>query len=127
LKYKHLLDENKILRLRLSVREGWVNKETGRVGEPRIQFLNIELLDGIITSSSKKITLKIDSSLIKEDDILKLGNILKKFKGSKPLYFDIHDIDNEFKLNMISEDKKVDISKDLLMALDNEEFTYKLN
>ena len=127
LKYKHLIDENKILRLRLSVREGWVNKETGRVGDARIQFLNIELLDGIITSSSKKITLKIDSSLINEDDILKLKKILNKFKGSKPLYFDIHDINNEFKLNMISEDKKVDISKDLLLALDNEEFTYKLN
>ena len=62
LKFKHLLEENKILRLRLNVREGWVNKETGRVGDPRIQFLNIELLDGIINSSSKKITLKIDSS-----------------------------------------------------------------
>ena len=52
-----LLEENKILRLRLTVREGWVNKDTGRVGDPRIQFLNIELLDGIINSSSKKITL----------------------------------------------------------------------
>ena len=58
LKFKHLLEENKILRLRLNVREGWINKETGRVGDPRIQFLNIELLDGIINSNSKKITLK---------------------------------------------------------------------
>ena len=39
LKYKHLLEENKILRLRVAIREGWVNRETGRVGDPRIQFL----------------------------------------------------------------------------------------
>ncbi|MAU73542.1 MAG: DNA polymerase III subunit alpha, partial [Flavobacteriaceae bacterium] len=54
LKYKHLIEENKILRLRIAVKEGWVNRETGRVGDPRIQFLNMELLDGIIDSSSKK-------------------------------------------------------------------------
>ena len=127
LKFKHLLEENKILRLRLNVREGWVNKETGRVGDPRIQFLNIELLDGIINSNSKKITLKIDSKSIKNDDILKLKSTLTKYKGSSPVYFDIHDSKNEFKLNMISEDTKVNISKELLLSLEEDEFLYKLN
>ena len=127
LKFKHLLEENKILRLRLNVREGWVNKETGRVGDPRIQFLNIELLDGIINSNSKKITLKVDSKSINNDDILKLKSTLTKYKGSSPVYFDIHDSKNEFKLNMISEDTKVNISKELLLSLEEDEFLYKLN
>ena len=127
LKFKHLLEENKILRLRINVREGWVNKETGRVGDPRIQFLNIELLDGIINSNSKKITLKVDSKSIKNDDILKLKSTLTKYKGSSPVYFDIHDSKNEFKLNMISEDTKVNISKELLLSLEEDEFLYKLN
>ena len=127
LKYKHLLEENKILRLRLTVREGWVNKDTGRVGEPRIQFLNVELMDGIIDSNSKKITLRIDSTAIVNDDIKKLKSTLSKFKGSSPVYFDIHDSKNEFKLNMISEDTKVNISKELLISLEEDEFLYKLN
>ena len=127
LKYKHLLEENKILRLRLTVREGWVNKDTGRVGEPRIQFLNVELMDGIIDSNSKKITLRVDSSAIVNDDIKKLKSTLSKFKGSSPVYFDIHDSKNEFKLNMISEDTKVKISKELLISLEQDEFLYKLN
>ena len=80
LKYKHLLEENKILRLRISIREGWVNRETGRVGDPRIQFLNMELLDGIIDSSSKKITLKIDSSTLNLDEVKKLKKIFSKQK-----------------------------------------------
>ena len=83
--------------MRLNVREGWINKETGRVGDPRIQFLNIELLDGIINSNSKKITLKVDSKSINNDDILKLKSTLTKYKGSSPVYFDIHDSKNEFK------------------------------
>jgi len=127
LKFKHLLEENKILRLRLNVREGWVNKETGRVGDPRIQFLNIELLDGIINSNSKKITLKVDSKSINNDDILKLKSTLTKYKGSSPVYFDIHDSKNEFKLNMISEDTRVNISKELLSSLEEDEYLYKLN
>ena len=127
LKYKHLLEENKILRLRLTVREGWVNKDTGRVGEPRIQFLNVELMDGIIDSNSKKITLRFDSSAIVNDNIKKLKSTLSKFKGSSPVYFDIHDSKNEFKLNMISEDTKVNISKELLISLEEDEFLYKLN
>ena len=127
LKYKHLLEENKILRLRISIREGWVNRETGRVGDPRIQFLNMELLDGIIDSSSKKITLKIDSSTLNLDEVKKLKKIFSKHKGSKPVYFDILDTNNEFKLNMISEQIKVSITKDLLSSLEKEEFLYKLN
>ena len=127
LKYKHLLEENKILRLRISIRDGWVNRETGRVGDPRIQFLNMELLDGIIDSSSKKITIKIDSSTLNFDEVKKLKKIFSKHKGSKPVYFDILDTNNEFKLNMISEQTKVSITKDLLSSLEKEEFLYKLN
>jgi len=127
LKYKHLLEENKILRLRIAIKEGWVNRETGRAGDPRIQFLNMELLDGIIDSSSKKITFKIDSSNFNENEVKKLKNTLSKHKGSKPVYFDIHDSNNKFKLNMISEQAKVSITKELLVSLEQDEFRYKLN
>ena len=127
LKYKHLIEENKILRLRIAVKEGWVNRETGRVGDPRIQFLNMELLDGIIDSSSKKITFKIDSSNFNENELKKLKNTLSKHKGSKPVYFDIYDSKNKFKLNMISEQAKVSITKELLVSLEQDEFRYKLN
>ena len=61
------------------------------------------------------------------DDIKKLKSTLSKFKGSSPVYFDIHDSKNEFKLNMISEDTKVNISKELLISLEEDEFLYKLN
>ena len=87
----------------------------------------MELLDGIIDSSSKKITIKIDSSTLNFDEVKKLKKIFSKHKGSKPVYFDIHDTNNEFKLNMISEQTKVSITKDLLSSLEKEEFLYKLN
>ena len=87
----------------------------------------MELLDGIIDSSSKKITLKIDSTSLNLDEVKKLKKTLSKHKGSKPVYFDIFDSKNEFKLNMISEKTKVSINKDLLTSLEKDEFIYKLN
>ena len=87
----------------------------------------MELLDGIIDSSSKKITLKIDSSTLNLDDVKKLKKIFTKHKGSKPVYFDFLDSYNEINLNMISQQTKVSITKDLLTSLEKEEFLYKLN
>jgi site-specific DNA-adenine methylase len=87
----------------------------------------MELLDGIIDSSSKKITFKIDSSNFNENEVTKLKNTLSKHKGSKPVYFDINDSKNKFKLNMISEQAKVSITKELLVSLEQDEFRYKLN
>ncbi len=127
LKYKHFLRESEILRIRLSVREGWVNKETGRPGEPRIQFLNFELLNGIIESNAKKITVKLDLNKLEDQDIKLLKKNLSKHKGKNPLYFDIYDSDKEIKLSLISEKTKVSIGRDLLKMLDEDKFLYKLN
>ena len=60
-------------------------------------------------------------------EVKKLKKIFSKHKGSKPVYFDILDTNNEIKLNMISQQTKVSITKDLLTSLEKEEFLYKLN
>ena len=43
----------------------------------------MELLDGIIDSSSKKITIKIDSSTLNLDEVKKLKKIFSKHKEIK--------------------------------------------
>ena len=35
------LVSNQFIRIRLMIREGWINKETGKIGSPRIQYLII--------------------------------------------------------------------------------------
>jgi len=127
LKYKHFLKESEILRIRISIREGWINKETGKPGEPRIQFLNFELLNGIIESNAKKITLKLDIKNLEEDQIKLLSKKLSKHKGKHPLYFDVYDPEKEIKLSLISENNKVSITRDLLKTLEENKLNYKLN
>ena len=127
LKYKHFLKESEILRIRLSIREGWINKETGKPGEPRIQFLNFELLNGVIESNAKKITLKLDIKNLEEDQIKLLSKKLSKHKGKHPLYFDVYDSEKKIKLSLISENNKVSITRDLLKTLEENKLHYKLN
>ena len=44
LKFKHFININQFVRLKLNIRDGWRNQETGRIGDPRIQFLSFEML-----------------------------------------------------------------------------------
>ena len=40
LKYRHFLVVNQFIRIKIMIRQGWTNSETGRVGSPRAQFLS---------------------------------------------------------------------------------------
>ena len=44
LKYRHFLVVNQFIRIKIMIRQGWTNSETGRVGSPRVQFLSFEML-----------------------------------------------------------------------------------
>ncbi|MDB0069680.1 DNA polymerase III subunit alpha, partial [Flavobacteriaceae bacterium] len=44
LKFKHFLFESNFIYLRLIVKEGWRNRDTGKTGDPRISFLSFQQL-----------------------------------------------------------------------------------
>ena len=127
LKFKHFINVNQFVRLKLHIKEGWRNQETGRIGDPRIQFLAFEMLHDAISNNSKKLTLKFDIRKLQAKRILRLKTELKRFKGDKPIYFDIIDSDKSLKLTLNSRKQKVGISPELLEHLDNNDWYYKLN
>jgi DNA polymerase-3 subunit alpha len=127
LKFKHFININQFIRLKLHIKEGWRNQETGRIGDPRIQFLAFEMLHDAINNNSKKLTLKFDIRKLQAKRILRLKTELKRFKGDKPIYFDIIDSEKSLKLTLNSRKQKVGISPELLEHLDNNDWYYKLN
>ena len=58
-RFKHFIDTNQFIRIKINI-EGWRNHETGRLGDPRIQFINFEMLHDVLSNNSKKITLQVD-------------------------------------------------------------------
>ena len=127
LKFKHFISVNQFVRIKINIKEGWRNQETGRLGDPRIQFINFEMLHDSLSKNSKKLTLQLDIHQLKSESIQQLKKELNGFKGDKLLYFDLIDPKKQVKLTLASRKQKVAISPDLLSHLEDKRWHYKLN
>ena len=127
LKFKHFIDTNQFIRIKINIKEGWKNQETGRLGDPRIQFINFEMLHDALSKNSKKLTLQVDIRKLESESIQQLKKELKSFKGDKPLFFDVIDPKKQLKLTLASRKQKVTISQELLSHLEEKRWHYKLN
>ena len=127
LRFRHFLIENQFIRLKFYVKEGWVNKETGKRGEPYIQYNSFELLQDTINTNSKKITIKIDINNLNDSSIENLKEVIEKNKGTQSLFFDIMELSEEIKITSLSRKNKVSITNKFLNVLEKEEIDYKLN
>ena len=127
LKYRHFLVVNQFIRIRIMIRPGWANKETGKVGAPRMQYLSFEMLQNTFENHAKKLTLQLDIHQLDDTKVETLQSHLKQFKGDKSLFFCIYDSEKKIKLTLNSKKQKVQISPALLEALALEDWYYKLN
>lgn len=55
LRLKHFLVPNNFVHMKFFVKEGWVNKDTGSRGEPRIQFREMNLLHDVMEKYAKNL------------------------------------------------------------------------
>ena len=127
LKFRHFMGVNQFIRIKLNIREGWKNQETGRMSDPRVSFIHFEMLHDALSNNSKKLTLQLDIRQLESSNIQKLKKNLKGFKGDKPLYFDVIDSEKQLKLTLASRKHKVAISQELLSHLEENHWRYKLN
>ena len=127
LKFKHFISTNQFIRIKINIKEGWRNYETGRLGDPRIQFINFEMLHDVLSKNSKKITLQVDIHQLESENIKQLKKELRGFRGDKPIFFDVIDPKKQIKLTMASRKQKVNISQELLSLLEENSWHYKLN
>ena len=127
LKFKHFLIVNNFLFIKAFIKEGWQNRDTGKKGDPRIQFNSFKLLHDVLDSFAKKLSIQLKINEIDNNKLVKLNQIIKKFKGSHRLNFVVYDDVEKVKVDMISENKKVNISQELLDELDKEKIYFKLN
>lgn len=127
LKWRHLLVPDSFIYARVFVKEGWVNRETGKRGDPRMQYNHFQMLHDVMGDQAKKLTLRIPIDELHEKRIVIIKTMLKSHKGDAQLHFTMYDMEEKIKLNMMSRKHKVAISKELLDKLKEEEVDYKLN
>jgi len=127
LKFRHFLMVSNFVYVRAYIKEGWVNRETGKKGDPRIQFNNFQLLHDVMDTYAKKLSIQFDIKDIKEERINSIKELLRMHEGKHHLNFVIYDNKEQIKLQMPSRKQKVRISQELLEELESQQVFYKLN
>ncbi|MBT8237526.1 MAG: DNA polymerase III subunit alpha, partial [Croceitalea sp.] len=127
LKFRHFLMINSFAYIKVFVREGWVNRETGQKGEPRLQYNDFKQLQDVMDAYAKKLTIKLNIAALQEKRIKALKDTLRSFKGKHPLNFIVYEMEEEIKLNLSSRKQKVNITSELLSTLEEQDVHYKLN
>ncbi|MEO9891397.1 DNA polymerase III subunit alpha [Aurantibacter sp.] len=127
LKFRHFLMINSFAYIKVYVKDGWVNRETGKKGDPRIQFNSFMLLQDVMNAYARKLTIKLNIDNLQEDRIRVLKDTMTTHKGDHALNFVVYEMSEEIKVNLISRKQKVHISTELLTALEEADVHYKLN
>ncbi|MGR7813091.1 DNA polymerase III subunit alpha [Lacinutrix undariae] len=127
LKFRHFLVPNSFVHIKLFIREGWVNKDTGKKSDPRIQFNSFQLLHDIMETYARKLSIQLDLAGLEPYQIDVLDELTQIHSGDQILSFLVYDLEEKIKLNMVSRKKKIKISQELLEALDANNLKYKLN
>lgn len=127
LKYRHFLMKNNFIYVRTFIRDGWINRDTGKKGDPRMQFNSFQLLHDVMDTMAKKLSIQLNIDDIRQDKIDSIKDLLHMHKGSHALNFVVYDHEESIKLQMLSRKHKVKISQELLDELAEQDLHYKLN
>ena len=127
LKYRHFLMQNNFVYVKSFVREGWVNRDTGKKSDPRLQFNGFQLLHDVLEHYTKKLTINLNLKALEEKTVLHLKEVLQMHPGNHALNFVVYDVKEKIKLQMASRRQKVQVTQELLDQLDNTDIRYKIN
>ncbi|WP_108804967.1 DNA polymerase III subunit alpha [Aquimarina sp. Aq107] len=127
LKHRPFLVQSTFVYAKAFIKEGWVNRDTGKKGDPRIQFNSFQLLHDVMETYARKLTIQLDINDLSDKRIDGLKELLTEHSGNHTLNFVIFEMAEKLKLHMPSRKQKVNISPELLTALENDSVYYKLN
>ncbi len=93
LKFRHFLIQNNFTFMKVLVKEGWADKETGKKGEPRLQFMNIQYLQDVLPTFAKKLIIHLNIKDLKTDFIHQLSTLFQSNKGDNQVAFEVMELD----------------------------------
>jgi len=92
-KYRAFLTLNNFIHIRLTVQPGWTNQDTGKTGDPRVQFLNIQYLQDILSVTAKNLLIRTELKNLKSQTIEILLDAFRKNKGNHSVEFEVYELD----------------------------------
>ncbi len=127
IKCREYLIKNTFVHVKVTVKQGWRNKETGILGEPRMQFssTSFTLLEDVLPKFSQKLQIQLLLEELNDDFVLELEKHLKTiFNGSKPLSVAVVYTKEKIALPFKSRKIKLEINAPLLDWLNSKGISY---
>ncbi|MBU1374060.1 MAG: DNA polymerase III subunit alpha [Bacteroidetes bacterium] len=124
LKFKHHLVPNNYLYIKGNV--GYYTNQDGSK-RTKISFGDFSDLRDVLEKQSNKIDICLDIEHINSELINDLDAMFSNYVGSKKLNFIVVDRKDKLRIDLLSKARQVNISKELLVSLDEMELDYVLN
>ena len=109
LKFRHFLIPNNFTYLKVLVKEGWINRDTGKKSDPTVQFQHIQYLQDVLPTFAKKLNLILDIKDLHSNLIEKMTAIFQAYKGENAVSFDFVEVEKM----IVPETKSIVVSKPL--------------
>ena len=119
LKNRHYLIPNSFTYIKILVKEGWVDRDTGKKGDPRLTFSEFKMLQDVFENFAKKLNILLDIKDLNPDFISKLNAVFQSNKGDNTVTFDILELEKIRKqVEILPEISKVDQKTELALFED---------
>jgi DNA polymerase-3 subunit alpha len=93
LKFRHFLIQNNFTYMKVSVKEGWTNQDTGKKSDPRIQFTLVQYLQDVLDTFAKKLIVLLNITDLQTEFIHKLSHLFQENKGDNVVSFEIMELE----------------------------------
>ena len=84
--------------MKVLVKDGWVNQDTDKKSEPRIQFVLVQYLQDVLETFAKRLIVLLNIKDLETDFIHKLGHLFFDNKGDNQVSFEIMELEKIKKL-----------------------------
>ena len=119
LKFRHFLVNNQFVYFKVTVKDGWVNRETGKKSDPRIQFMDVKQLQDVLPQFAKKLSIQMDIHELQTEFIHQLNQLFTTNKGDHTVTFEVMEFEKVLK--PIEPLPKVVVDEELIADSDNPE------
>jgi len=93
LKFRHFLIQNNFAFIKILIKDGWVNHDTGKKSDPRMQFVEIRQLQDILEAFAKKLILLLNIKDLQAEFIHNLSQLFSANKGDNSVTFEIMELE----------------------------------
>ncbi len=95
LKFRHFLVQNHFVFIKVNIKDGWINRDTGKKSDPQIQFMQVQSLQDVLATFAKKLIIHIDIKDVREELVSKLNAVFQSNKGENAsVTFEIMELEN---------------------------------